>query len=161
MADIPQQRIGGIVAPRSLRVHRSLEKDFKIGGHLARYELAQNHAQRIDVRIDANPLAAQLFWSGIGGSHDTQTSHRLVGAVIQLFRDSEIEQLHNAFFGDKNVGGLEIAMDDSMLVGVLHGFEYLEQQAQALLGRQSFALTVFGKRNSFHIFHRKPGRPVR
>ena len=56
----------------------------------------------------------------------------LVGSRVEHFRDAEIEQLHDAGRCHQNVRGLQIAMDNQMLMRVLNGRAHSAQQRHAV-----------------------------
>ena len=58
---------------------------------------------------------------------------------------------------DQHVGRLEIAMNDALLVGVIHGLAGLDEEAQALLGREPLAIAVVGEGQAPHELHDEVG----
>ena len=53
------------------------------------------------------------------------------------FGDAEVDDLghrHAVVQGDQDVGGLDVAVDDALLMRVLDGLADLDEQPQALLG---------------------------
>ena len=56
--------------------------------------------------------------------------------VVEQLGDAEVEQLHLAFVGDEDVGGLQIAMDDQPCVRVRDGARHQQEQAQPGVNRQ-------------------------
>ena len=119
---------------------------------LARQHLVQHHTERPDIRALVHRLAARLLRTHVGGS--TRESfrlghrgcrerrrHRHVGRRTarsrQRFRQPEVQNLHRAVGADLDVRGLEIAMDDALLV---RRFERLRQSASRAAGlRRSVA----------------------
>ena len=53
-------------------------------------------------------------------------------ARIEQLRDAEVEQLRRAFGRHQDVGGLQVAVHDQVLVRVLDGAADVEEQLQPL-----------------------------
>ena len=70
-----------------------------------------------------------------------------------MFRQAEVEKL-DSLFGEEDVAGLEVAMDDSLRVRGIQGVQDLRGVVQGLLQRQ-WAL----QRSAFKIFHHQIIRP--
>jgi hypothetical protein len=58
---------------------------------------------------------------------------------------------------DEDVGGLEVAVDDPLLVGVLNGLADLDEKIQPLAGRQLVLVAELCDRNASHQFHHEVG----
>src|SRR5438105_15836245 len=90
-------------------------------------QLEQDHAKGIEVRVEADAVAANLLGSRIGGSHQSQPGHGLVDGSVEafeLFGDSEVEQADAAILFDENVRRLEVAVDDGLAMRVLDGLAH-------------------------------------
>src|SRR5882757_4232950 len=75
--------------------------------------LVQNDAQGEQVGAGTMRLAHDLLRSQIGGSaHNPPRPGNLGGEA----RDTEVAELYLAFFGDHDVGGLDVAVDDAGVV---------------------------------------------
>ena len=72
-------------------------------------------------------------------------------------RNAEVEDLWFAFPRDKNVAGLEIAVNDAFLVRVLDGVTDSGEQFEPLAHVQVFQLDVVGKALTVHRLHREKG----
>ena len=88
-------------------------------------QLVEQHAQRVDVGGGGHRLAAHLLGAGVLGRHQLQPGRgrrqRLPGHLgIEQLGDAEVEQLGHAVLGDQDVGRLDVAVDDQVLVRVLH-----------------------------------------
>ena len=88
------------------------------GGHLV-----QHHAKRKQVAAGVDRLAAGLLRRHVdGGSRNhAHSGQRVVGAsvvfgpeVVHQLRQPEVENLHLSAGGQKDVGGLDVAMDDAL-----------------------------------------------
>src|SRR5688500_18447947 len=80
-------------------------------------------------------------------SHLTQLGeHCLLGQSRRRgLRDAEINYLRDSMlvvFGDQYVSGLDIAMNKSLLMGMLHGLANLQQQFQPFAERQMFFIAI-------------------
>ena len=74
----------------------------------------ENHPERVDVGIDSDWLAADLFRRSIRGRHHSESSTSLIGGRvrrIELLGDSEIEQLHFPIRLNQNVRRFQVPMD--------------------------------------------------
>ena len=90
-------------------------------------QFVKNRAKRINVGLDSDPVAADLLRRGVSGRHQAQPGARLFRRAVkalQLFGDPEVEQANGPIRLDEDVGGLQITMDDRVLMGVLHGLAH-------------------------------------
>ena len=82
----------------------------------------------------------------------------------QLFRDSriggdyhlrqtKIPDFHEPGFAKQDIGGFEVAMNQSFIVGVLHPRANLTKNAESPLDWQSFIAHFFSEMPSRHILH--------
>ncbi|HTX35484.1 MAG TPA: hypothetical protein VME43_10690 [Bryobacteraceae bacterium] len=53
----------------------------------------------------------------------------------------------------QHVGGLEIAVDDALLMGVPHGFADGQEELQALAGVEAMIVAIFRDGNAVHVLH--------
>ena len=68
--------------------------------------------------------------------------------------DSPASRAANASVrGDHNIRRLQIAMDNPLLMRVLHRLADLGEQLQALGDAQLLRVTVFGDRDALDVFH--------
>ncbi len=78
--------------------------------------------------------------------------HRLFGQLlINCFGHTKVDDLGHCLIivlGDQDVGWLEVAMDDPLLMGVLHRLADGDEQFQTLSRRQIVFVTVLGDRNT-------------
>ena len=58
---------------------------------------------------------------------------------------------------DEHVGGLDVSVDDRLLMRVLHAFADLLEQFQPLAGRQAVPVAVGRERLTLDVFHREVG----
>ena len=72
--------------------------------------------------------------------------------------DPEVEDLGLAVLADEDVAGLEVAVNDAALVGVLDGIADARDQLHALGDAQAAILGEFGQRRPVHEFHRDERR---
>jgi hypothetical protein len=61
---------------------------------------------------------------------------------------------------DQQVRRLDVAVDDALLVRVLHAFADLAEQLESLVRRQPVAVTVVGDRLAPHQLHREEGAAI-
>ena len=102
-----------------------------------RQQLEEDHAQGVDI-------GASVERGRVGGdllrAHVAQGAEQLTGLGSARGRqqvgggdvgDAEVEHLGLAGFVDQDVAGLEVAMDDALVVGMLHRVAHLGQQFEA------------------------------
>ena len=66
-------------------------------------------------------------------------------------RDTEIDNLRNraaVFYGDQNVSGLDVTMDDPFLMGMVNRLADLDKQIEPVADTEAVAITVVGDRNA-------------
>ena len=76
------------------------------------------------------------------------------------FGDAEVDHLgqrHAVVGGDKHVRGLEVTVDDALLVRVLHRLANLDEQVEPLPGGELVPLAVVGDLDPAHQFHHEVG----
>ena len=122
---------------------RSASELFQVGfaifpdaGLLPGEQFVKNHSETEDVARGCHAFAPPLFRARVTGSHGARRHHGLVIRLrrfgIEQARDAEIEQLRFAFCGDANIGRLEIAMDDKILVRVGNGRANFAEESEPL-----------------------------
>ncbi len=60
---------------------------------------------------------------------------------------------------DQDVGGLEVAVDDPLLVRVLHRRAHLAEQREPGAQVEAMGVAILGDRDPFHQLHDEEGRP--
>ena len=127
-----------------------------------REQLVEQHAQRIHVGagVDVEPADLGLLGAHVLGRPDELAKLGEQGQLGQpragRLRDTEVNDLRHelpVLTGDEHVGGLEVAMNDALLVGVLHGAADLREELQPRPGREALAVAVFGDGNAAHELH--------
>ena len=135
---------------------RSCRTSFRRRTATRRQHLVEHDTERPDVRALVDGLALRLLWRHVGGSakDDAHLRHRrrgegresstsahcaspvAAGAVHRL-GESEIQHLHRAVIADLDVGRLEIAMNDPVLVRRFERVGDLPGDRQRFFNRQS------------------------
>ena len=82
------------------------------------------------------------------------TVRRLGDAKVDHLRDRTI-----VVHCDEHVAWLEIAVDDSFLVGMLHRVAHLDEQIQSLFRCQVLGIAILGDVNALDEFHDEVGTP--
>lgn len=72
---------------------------------------------------------------------------------IQKFRDAKVEQLRDAVLRDQNVGGLQVAMNDEMLMRVVNRGADLLNECQTRRRGELIAIAVVIDPQPFDILH--------
>ena len=108
-------------------------------------QFVEQHAQRVDVAAGVDVQAAHL---GLLGAHvQRRADHlaeageeRLLGQLLtDGLGDAEVDDLghrHAVVQRDQDVGRLEVAVDDPLLMGVLDGLADRDEQLQPLARRE-------------------------
>ena len=76
-----------------------------------------------------------------------------VGFVRQGFGQAEVQHLHGAVGGHLDVGGLQIAVDDALVVRVLERVGHLPRDGQRFVERNRPAADALRQRRAFDQFH--------
>ena len=123
-------------APHGERERRPGE----IVGRRAGEQLAQDAAERVDVaaRVDVERLARDVL-----GAHVRERSQDLAGACldeaereglrVERTREPEVDDLEPPFRVDEHVAGLQVAVDDALLMAVVHGLAHAEEELEPLV----------------------------
>src|SRR5437667_263844 len=93
------------------------------------------------------------------GRQSPSRSAQPIGRLVrrfELFGDAEIEQPDLASSIHEDVRRLEIAVDDGMLVRVLHGLADRAEQAQLLLQRALMIAAIVRDWNTLDVLHDEP-----
>ena len=81
-------------------------------------------------------LLGQLLLSGFGDAEVDDLGHR----------DSVVD-------GDEDVRGFEVAVNDPLLVRVLHGLTNLQEKLEAFVGRELGLVAILSDRNATDQLH--------
>ena len=114
----------------------------------SRQHLVRHHAERIDVAPCVELGALELLRAHIGGRTEDLPLLRQLRLVLRrgaaTLRDAEVEHLHDVHLRatrrEVDVRGLQIAVDDALLVRLLKRAAHLAQDAIDTLGRERAAL---------------------
>ncbi len=136
---------------------------------MAGEHFVQHRAEREDVRAIADRPPLQLFRRHIGDRADDDTKrrrgrgrHRVCGRIRkrQHFREAEVEHLGLAAVGDHDVGGLDVAMDDSRGMGDRERVGDLLGELDRALQRQAGFGNDLVERTAAHELHDEEVDPV-
>jgi hypothetical protein len=134
-------------------------------------ELVEEHAQGVDVgaRVDVGAPrgghgAVGLLGAHVGrraDDHPRLRGERLAGEVGVAHRlgDPEVDDLGERrarLLGDEDVGGLEVAVDDPLLMRVLHGVADRGHEPHPLGHPQPALVAPAGDRDAVDVLHRHP-----
>ena len=89
-----------------------------------------------------NMVSAVSFWSK--GFGDTEIDDFGDGAAIK--------------FGDEDVGGLKVAVDDGFLVGVLNAFAHVQEEFESFRDGEAVLVAVDRDGCAGHVLHHEVGR---
>ena len=125
-------------------------------GPVSGQELIEQQAERVDVGRERDRLAQELLGARILRRHRPgQRRHRRISLVagIEDLGDAEIEQLWLTVRGHQHVPRLEVAVDDVVIVRVLHGVENAQAQAEPLGRAEAMLVRVAIDRNARDVLH--------
>jgi hypothetical protein len=110
-------------------------------------------------------LAADLLGAGVLGRHRQPSGARQVDRYrhqfgVEEFGDAEVEELRGPVGGDEDIAGLEIAVDDEVLVGDLDGLAHLAEQDEAPSDRQAVLVAVAVDRDTLDVLHHEVRQAV-
>jgi hypothetical protein len=117
---------------------------FAIEEFLAGEEFENNDAEGPNVGAAVDGLAGGLFWGHVGGGAQDESGFGgaegkravcFVGAFDGL-GEAEIENFDLATGSEKDVGGLEVSMDDALVVSGFEGFGDLDGDGDDFVGRE-------------------------
>jgi hypothetical protein len=104
-------------------------------------------------------LPADLLRRRILGRHRLNgrlRRDRLTGARVDEFRDTEVEELQLAVARDEDVRRFEIAVDDQVLVRVLHDVAHGGKELESRVDRETACIAIAVDRFTIDILHREP-----
>jgi len=79
---------------------------------------------------------------------------------IHLFSYAEVQQPGRSIFGDEDIRGLQIAVENGLRVGIAHRFADGAEQPKAVQDRELTFPAVFVDPLAFHKLHHQPGRAI-
>ena len=115
-----------------------------IKGRACGEQVVERGAQRVNVVGGMRQRALHLLGAHVNGGATGIPFHGLLGIVIRnAGGDAKVRELQIAFAGDHHVGGLQVAMDDLLLVGITEGFaELASQSLKAAPGKVAIGLLL-------------------
>src|SRR5205085_6212138 len=113
-------------------------------GLLARGHLVEHDAEGEQIAAGIYRLAAGLLWRHVDSraGNDADGGQRIVRArivfgaqVVDELGESEVEDFYLSGRGEKNVGGLDVAVDDVLGMRGHQGIGYLDGNVERLIHR--------------------------
>ena len=145
-----------------------LHQAARMEGRLAAEQFIEKDAERIDIAasIDVDATHLGLLGTHVGRCADQHAARSKDGLVGQAatggLGDAEVDDLGLRFtFGhaDQDVGRLEVAVDDTLLMGVLYGLADLGEEIDAGAQTQAMDIAVVGDGHAVDVFHGEPRAP--
>ena len=135
----------------------------RVEGGIAGEQLVHQYAQRVDVRARVDvALERGLLGTHVGRRADELSFDRdrvLGQRPVDRLGDAEVDDLGarpSVDLDHDHVGGLEVAVDDALLVRVVHRVAHLAEQLQGLGQTELVAATVVGDRLARQVLHGEP-----
>jgi len=131
-------------------------------GEPAGEDLVEHHPERVHVGpgIDVLPAEVRLLRAHVLGRSDDGADlgeEGLLGEPLsERLGNPEVDDLRLCLSieeSDQDVGGLEISMDDGLLVGVLHALAHLDEEVDALGSVELVSVTVLGDPDARDVLH--------
>ena len=128
---------GGVQLPGhdglSLQLHqRHRDGVVRHKGQLAGEHLVEHDAHRVDVRLIGDIVAAGLLGGDVVHRANGLVGHGL-GLALEEAGNAEVGHLDGAVLQEHDVLGLDVPVDDALLVGALQGHEDLGGEVDSLL----------------------------
>src|SRR5688500_4337728 len=146
-----------------------------VEGAVPRQHLEQDAAERPDVCALVDRLPARLFGRHIGGvAEDDADLRRRTGQRrrnrqaarrrrrrVERLRQTEVEHLDGAIWPQLDVGWLEVAMDDPLVVRLLEGLGNLPRDHQRFINWQGALRHSVSERRPLDELENERHRPIR
>ena len=141
----------------------------RIEGQVAGEEQVERDPQAVDVRprVHVEHGSLELLRAHEGGGADdlAHVGHeRLVGQPpVHGLGDAEVDDLGDGLAvldRDEDVRGLEVAVDDALLVRVLHGLAHLDEELHPLPGVEPLPVGVVGDGHAADQLHHEVRPPA-
>ena len=119
----------------------------------------EDGADRVNVAADVRGFPQQLFRRHVGeragNSGHVGIAQREVACIVGLEQDGQakIQDLNLVLRSDENVAGLQVAVDDAVLVGFLERRSDLEPERGDFFFRETFAAQLLRKRGAGDELH--------
>ncbi len=141
----------------------------RVGLHCVRptagQDLVEQHTEGIDVARRRHRLAADLLGARVLGRHHRQHRGGRRGVGVDPDRqqpgDAEVEELRRAVRRDQDVVGLQVAVDDEVLVRVLDGGAHFHEQGEAIPRIEAPLVAIQRDRASIDVLHHQVGLTLR
>src|SRR5581483_7340287 len=116
--------------------------------------------------VDIEPTGFRLLRAHVGwrAHKNAMAGHRRIAEQLRLgrLRDAEIDdlwQIDAVVFSDEHIGGLDVAMDNSLLVRVLDRMADLAEQIEPLPDAELMLVAIIGDPYPAHQFHHEKRAP--
>ena len=130
-----------------------------------RDQFVEQHADGVHVGpgVDILALAHELLGTHVRRRADHHARARQLRTACcgcRRLRDAEVDDLHHRLaigFHDHHIRWLDVAVDDALLVRVLHGAAHLHHQPHAVAWREPPRGRIIGDREADHSLHGEVG----
>ena len=138
----------------------------QIEGQRPHQQLIQHHPQRVHVRagVHIQPRHLRLLGAHVlrGADDLTHPGHQrpLRQLMPQRLGDAEVDDLHYRLLvlhRHQHVCGLQVPVDDPLMMGVLDGLTDIDEEADALVRGEAVGVAVVRDRDALHQLHDEEG----
>lgn len=127
-------------------------------GALAAEEFVEHHAEGVDVAAGGGGIFAELLGAGAARGEEHDLGEGCFAGALEEPCSAKVEKLDVAFFGaDEDVGGLEVAVDYEVLVGVIEGGANFEEDTDAVSDREALLVAIWVEGDAVYKFCDKEG----
>ena len=132
-------------------------------GSLAGEELVEDDPERVDIARGRDPPPHHLLGARVVGRHRGQERRGgrvLLGGLGEQLGDAEVENLGHAGRGHQDIGGLQVTVDNEILVQVLHGLAHGPMETEPVPDGKVPLGTIDVERLAGHELHDEVRTPV-
>ncbi len=121
----------------------------------------EDDSEGINVARSRDGVSSDLLGTGEGRRQKTYLRHRLLERCrlgLENLRHAEIEELGNAFFGNEDVAGLDVAVDNQVSVRILHRAAHRGKQLEPARNGETVRVAIGVEVLAIDVLHHEVGQ---
>src|SRR5258707_9406512 len=121
----------------------------------------EDDSERVNVARSRDRVSSDLLGTGESRGQKAYLRHRLLerrSLGLENLRHPEIEQLGNALFGDEDVAGLDVAVDNQVSVRILHRAADFGKQLEPARNGETVRVAIAVDALAIDVLHHKVGQ---